>query len=91
MNLSDTPSSDTVFKTDYTQLIIKERYNFYLHERNQKDLVKFTQFYWDSVKGYGRYLKDIDFYDLTPDEREEITCKAFMMWRNYRVETGLLV
>jgi hypothetical protein len=82
---------DRVFSASYTSLIIQERYRVYLHERNQRDLVKFTQFYWESVKGYGRYLKDVDFYDLTPDEREELTCKAFLMWRNYRVETGKLV
>lgn len=82
---------DVVFGESYTQLIIQERFNFYLHLRHQIDLVKFIQFYWESVKGYGRYLKDVAFYDLTPDEREEITCRAFMMWRNYQVETGRLV
>ena len=91
MILSDIPSCDSVFGESYTVAILRERYNFYLHERNQKDLVKFTQFYWESVKGYGRYLKDVNFYDLSADKCEELTCQAFLLWRNYLVETGKMV
>ena len=82
---------DEVFGKDYTVLIIKERFGFYLHLKYQHDLVKFTQYYWESVKGYGRYLKDIDFQDLNPDAKEHITCQAFLLWRNYNVEQGRLV
>lgn len=91
MNSTELEGRDIVFSESYTEKVIKEHTGIYIYERNQRDLVKFTQFYWESVKGYGRYLKDVDFYDLTPDERENITLRAFYLWRNYRVETGKLV
>lgn len=82
---------DLVFGTSYLTLIIKERANVYVQERYQNELQLFTQFYWERVKGYGRYLKDVDFRDLSADCKEDLVYDAFILWRNYMVETGKMV
>lgn len=72
----------------YIQQLIRYEYGIYITERNLKSFYLFTCYYWESVKGLGIYLNDVDFSDLSKDSKKAFIYKVFVMWTTFQVESG---
>lgn len=88
MNISD---DEVTYCKDYLRSIIRDGYNIYLQEKHLRDFHTFTTHFYLNMKYQGFYLFDVDFYDLKVDGRRKIVHTAFDVWRNYKVEAGLMV
>lgn len=72
----------------YIQQLIRYEYDVYITERNLISLYLFTCYYWESVKGFGFYLNDVDFTDLSKEAKKDFIYKVFVMWTTFQVESG---
>lgn len=75
----------------YIQQLVRYEYGFYVKDRYIKLLYLFTCYYWESVKGTGIYLDDVDFHDLSKESKKAFIYKAFIMWTTYMTESGAMV
>lgn len=75
----------------YLQQLVRYEYGVYIKEKYLPSFHLFTCYYWESVKGLGIYLNDVDFHDLSKESKKNFVYKAFIMWTTYQIEVGLAV
>ena len=75
----------------YIQQLIRYEYGIYITERNLKSFYLFTCYYWESVKGLGIYLNDVDFSDLSKESKKDFIYRVFKMWTTLQTETAYKV
>lgn len=88
MNICD---DEVVYGKDHLRTVIREGYGIHLRDKQLDDFHTFTTHFYLNLKYRGFYLFDVDFYDLEREGRRNIVHTAFDVWRNYRVDVGLLV
>lgn len=75
----------------YLQQLVRYEYGVYIKDKYLPSFHLFTCYYWESVKGLGIYLNDVDFHDLSKESKKSFVYRAFIMWTTYQIEVGLAV
>lgn len=76
-----------MYSPSYIQQLVDYEYDVYIRKKYLQSFYLFTVYYWESVKGLGIYLNDVDFQDLSKESKKHFIYKAFIMWTTLQIET----